>query len=212
MLANIRDYEPQEIQFVLRDSIKERFPITIFDGAKSPEEIIKVVNTSFNALFPENETAVRSMDDYEIKEIREEYCLRQENEVPKRMQELEEAIDYAKRLKKEAEERYNSLLSEIRDLAAQVKDGTKEYKLSSKNTIRIALDGHYVFYSWVNEKFQLVKAERIPEWDKRSLWSQEEKNREAMYDLFGYEFPEVEHSNDYDYDNSEERDEEQGDF
>lgn len=192
MLANIRDYQPEVIEFVLSESIKEKFPLTLFDGARNADEIVKIVNEKFNALFPENEVAIRSMDDYEVREIREEYCIRQENDVPKRMQELQETLDLIKRLKREAEEKYNSCLSEIRDLAAKVKDGTKEYQLSSKNTIRIALNGYYVFYSWVNDKFQLVKADRIPEWDKRSLWSQEDKNRQAMYELFGYEFPEVE--------------------
>lgn len=107
------------------------------------------------------------------------------------MLELEEALETAKRIKKDAEERYSSLLLEIRELAAKVKGGTKDFNLSSKYTFRIALDGYFLFYSWVDNKFQLAKALRIPEWDKRGLWSQEEKNRQAMMDLFGYEFPEV---------------------
>ena len=39
---------------------------------------------------------------------------------------------------------------------------------------------------------KLVKAEKIPDWDKRSLWAQEDRNRKAMLDLFGLEYPEVE--------------------
>lgn len=192
MLANIKDYRPEVIEFVLSDKAKEMFPQTLFDGAGNPEEINKIVNEKFNALFPENEVATRKMDEHEILEVREEYCLKQENEVPKRMIELAEAIDTAKRMKKEAEDRYESLLSEIRDLAAMVKTGTKEFNLSPTNTIRMALNGYYCFYSWVDGKFQLVKTDRIPEWDKRSLWSQEDRNRQAMMDLFGIEFPEVE--------------------
>ena len=45
---------------------------------------------------------------------------------------------------------------------------------------------------WVNGEFKLVKAEKIPDWDKRSLWAQEDRNRKAMLDLFGIEYPEVE--------------------
>ena len=192
MIANIKDYRPEEIEFVLSDKVKELFPQTIFDGAENLEEIIKVVNDKFIALFPENELAIRKMDEFEIREVREEYCLKQENEVPKRMIELAEAIDTAKRMKKEAEDRYESLLTEIRDLAAMVKDGTREITLSPTGTIRIPLNGYYLYYSWVDEKFQLVKAVVIPEWDKRSLWSQEDRNRQAMIELFGIEFPEVE--------------------
>lgn len=192
MLANLKDYTPEKIDFVISEPIREKFPSTLFDGANSIEEIVDILNEKFNVLFPEDEIATRAMDAYEIQETREEYCLRQENDVPKRMMELAEAIDTAKRMKKEAEDRYESCLSEIRDLAAVVKTGTKDFRLSSKNTVRMALNGHYVFYSWVDDKFQLVKADRIPEWDKRSLWSQEDKNRQAMFELFGYEFPEVE--------------------
>ena len=192
MLANIQNYRPETIEFVLSDKAKELFPQTLFDGADNPEEIVRIVNEKFNALFPENEVAIRRMDEHEILEVREEYCLKQENEVPKRMIELAEAIDQAKRMKKDAEDRYESLLSEIRDLAAMVKTGTKEFVLSSTNTIRLALNGYYCFYSWVDGKFQLVKTDVIPEWDKRSLWSQEDRNRQAIIELFGIFLPEVE--------------------
>lgn len=192
MLANIQNYRPENVEFVLTDAVKEKFPTTLFDGADNPDEVVKEVSDKFNAVFPDKEIATRLLDSFEIQEIREEYCIKQEDEVPKRMQELEEAIDIAKRIKKEAEERYSSLLLEIRELAAKVKDATKDFALSSKYTFRIALNGHFLFYSWVDNKFQLAKAVRIPEWDKRGLWAQEDKNRQAMMDLFGYEFPEVE--------------------
>lgn len=191
MLANIQNYRPEEVKFVLTDAVKEKFPVTLFDGAENPDEVIKEVSEKFNAIFPDKEGATRFLDDFEVQEIREEYCLKQEDEIPKRMLELEEALETAKRIKKDAEERYSSLLLEIRELAAKVKGGTKDFNLSSKYTFRIALDGYFLFYSWVDNKFQLAKALRIPEWDKRGLWSQEEKNRQAMMDLFGYEFPEV---------------------
>lgn len=192
MLANLKNYEPENIEFVIPQQAKEIFPAKLFNGAESEKEVMDVVLENFTVLFPEGEMATRKMDDYEIAETREEYCLKQENILPKRLQELNEAIETAKRIKKDAEERYTSLLTEIRDLAAEVKAGVKDFNLSPVSTIRIALNGYYVFYSWVNGEFVLTKAERIPEWDKRSLWSQEDKNREAMKRLFGIDFPEVE--------------------
>ena len=203
MLANIKDYRPEKIDFVLSDKSKEIFPQVLFEGADNPEEIIGIVNEKFNALFPENEVAVRKMDEYEINEVREEYCLKQENEVPKRQIELAEALDKAKRMKKDAEDRMANILAEICDLAAMVKTGTKEFNLSSTHTIKLALNGHYCFYSWVDNKFQLVKTEIIPEWDKRSLWSQEDRNRQAMIDLFGIVLPEVEKPNEEDIEENE---------
>lgn len=191
MLANLKDYRPKKLIFKLSDKIREMFPAKLFEGAKNPEEVIKQFNEKFNATFPEKVTAIREMDKFEIEQTREEYCLKQENDVPKRMTELADAIETAKRIKKDAEERYESLMNQIRELAATVKEGTKEVEVSPTNTARIALNGHYLYYSWVDDECQLVKAEKIPEWDKRSLWSQEDRNRCAMKELFGYDFPEV---------------------
>jgi len=191
MLANLTNYVPSEINFVLSDKVKEKYPLTLFDGAKTPEEVIKIVNDKFIALFPENEIASRFYDKHEVNEIREEYCIKQENEVPKRLQEMEETLERIKTVKKKVEEAYNSALMEVRDLAARVKDGTTDVPLSATGTFRLALDGMYLFYSWVDEQFKLAKAEKIPEWDRNSLWAQEDKNRIAMKELFGLDFPEV---------------------
>ena len=192
MIANLRNYEPETIEFVVPDSIREEFPPVLFQGSTNVDELIKLVNEHFNATFPESEVTQRLLDEFEISEIREEYCIKQENEVPKRERELLEAIERAKKIKSDAQDRLASIKTEIKDLAAEVKKGTREYHLSSKNTIRFALDGYFLYYSWVNGEFKLVKAEKIPDWDKRSLWAQEDRNRKAMLDLFGIEYPEVE--------------------
>lgn len=71
MLANIKDYRPKQIEFVINDKVKEMFPNTLFDGADNPDEIIKLVNENFNALFPDSEVAIRKMDEHEILEVRE---------------------------------------------------------------------------------------------------------------------------------------------
>ena len=170
MIANLRNYEPETIEFVVPDSIREKFPPVLFQSSTNVDELIKLVNEHFNATFPESEVTQRLLDEFEISEIREEYCIKQENEVPKRERELLEAIERAKKIKSDAQDRL----------------------ASSKNTIRFALDGYFLYYSWVNGEFKLVKAEKIPDWDKRSLWAQEDRNRKAMLDLFGIEYPEVE--------------------
>ena len=194
MLADLKDYRPAKIDFVLDDKVKETFNevMVLFKGAKSSKEALKVFNEKFNCLFPEGELATRNYDAHEISMIREEYCLKEENDVPKRKQELAETLEAIKAMKKQAEEAYNSILLEIADLASRVKDGTTDFKLSSTETVRIALNGYFLFYSWVDGEMQLVKAQKIPEWDKNSLWSQEDVNREAMKEVFGIEFPEVE--------------------
>lgn len=192
MIANLRNYEPETIEFVVPDVVREKFPPRLFEGSTNIDEIIKLVNENFNATFPTGEVTQRLLDEFEIDEIREEYCIKQENEVPNRERQLLEAIERAKKIKNDAQERLAAIKTEIKDLAAEVKAGTKEYQLSSKNTIKFALNGHYLYYSWVNGALKLVKGEKIPDWDKRSLWAQEDRNRKAMLDLFGIEYPEVE--------------------
>ena len=194
MIADLKNYRPAKIDFVLDDKAKETFKdvMVLCKGAKSSKEPLKVFKEKFNCLFPEGELATRQYDTHEIAMIREEYCLKEENDVPKRKQELQETLETIKAMKKAAEEAYNSILLEIADLAARVKEGTTEFKLSSTETVRIALNGYFLFYSWVDEEMKLVKTQKIPEWDRNTLWSQEDVNREAMKELFGIEFPEVE--------------------
>ena len=193
MLADLKDYRPAKIDFVLDDKAKETFKdvMVLCKGAKSSKEPLKVFKEKFNCLFPEGELATRQYDAHEIAMIREEYCLKEENDVPKRKQELQETLEAIKAMKKNAEEAYNSILLEIADLAARVKEGTTDIKLSSTETVRIALNGYFLFYSWVDGEMKLVKTQKIPEFDRNGLWSQEDVNREAMKEMFGIEFPEV---------------------
>ena len=193
MLANLLNYRPEKIEFVLTEAQREMYKdvLTICNGAKNADEAIKVFNEKFNCLFPEGELATRKYDAHEIGEIREEYCLKQENEAPMRKDELETTLERIKAMKKKAEDAYNSVLLEIADLAARVKKGTTDFSLPATQTVRIALNGNFCFFSWVDGQMQLVKVEEIPEWDRNSLWSQEDWNRKAMKEVFGIEFPEI---------------------
>lgn len=194
MLRDIDGYIPAQIDFVLSDEVKEKFAdvLTLFDGADDVEKVIEKVNEYFNAEFPTKEVARRYIDDFEIRNIREEYGKIVENELPDAERELLDAIDRAKRIKKEADDALLSVRNRIKELASRVTDGKEDYKLSSKNTFRIALYGHYLTYSWVDGEVKLVKAERIPDWDKNKIWAQEDRNRKGMEELFGIKFPEVE--------------------
>ena len=194
MLQDIKDYRPDTINFVLSDEIKEKFAevLTIFHGADDVEKVIEKVNEYFNAEFPTNIVARRFMDSFEKMNIREEYNQIVENEQPEAERELDAAIAEAKRIKKDAEDALLSVNKRIKELAARVKDGKEDFKLSSKNTFRIALNGHYLTFSWVDGEMKLAMAEKIPNWDKDKIWAQEDRNRKGMEELFGIKFPEVE--------------------
>ena len=168
MLEALKDYRPDEIDFVLSDEVKERFGevLHLFDGADDVEKVIDKVNEYFNAEFPTNEVARRFIDEYEKQNIREEYNQIVEEELPVAEAEQLDAIDRAKRIKKEADDNLLSVRNRIKELAARVTDGKEDFKLSSKNTFRIALAGHYLTFSWVDGRVVLAKASKVPDWDK----------------------------------------------
>ena len=189
MVQKLENYRPKEIEFALSEELKDNFPLTLFDGATGVDEVFKLINDNFVCIYPENHKAVRRMDAYEKAETRAEYCSFTENELPKRLEELEGAVLTAKNLKKNAEDRLEDIRRRIAELAAEVKAGIREVELPKHHTIRIALNGYYLFYAWVDGKFQLCDGNKIPKWERNEIWSQEGQNVEAMQNLFGYSFP-----------------------
>ena len=49
MIANLRNYEPETIEFVVPDSIREKFPPVLFQGSTNVDELIKFL-CEFDAL------------------------------------------------------------------------------------------------------------------------------------------------------------------
>lgn len=204
MKADLINYKPENVEYVLEDGIKDIFPLELDflsladenlcgeKPLKTKADVMKFVNKHFIATQPDNELVTRYLDDFEKSNIREEYCMLEENEVPARKQELEEALEKAKKMKKDAEEAYASVLMEVAKYAAEVRLGTADMCLKSKNTICLALAGHYLVYNWDSNKskFMLAKAYEIP--DPTEIWANETKNRESMKAVFGLEFPETE--------------------
>lgn len=197
MYADLKNYEPQEVEYILPDYVKEIFPTELdFSTIKDKKikgvlDAIKFVGKEFVATFPTGETVMRKLDEFEIKNIREEYCVMQENEVPKRKQNLEETLEEIKAMKKAAEQAYDSILAEVAKYAAEVRQCTKEVHLSSKETFCIALAGYYAVYTYDKNKKKFVLAKAFEVHDHSELWANEEKNREAMLEHFGMEFPEA---------------------
>ena len=202
MKSDLKNYVPENIEFVLEEGVKDMFPMELDFLAlteenlcgekplKNKADILKFVGKHFTATFPDNELVTRFLDEFEKKNIREEYCTLEENVVPARK--LEEALEKAKKMKKDAEEAYASVLMEVAKYAAEVRQGTVDMRLKSKNVFCIALAGYYLVYNWDanTEKFLLAKAYAIP--DRSEIWANEVKNRESMKEVFGLEFPEEE--------------------
>ena len=197
MSQNLENYQPENPQFVLDDVIREEFPLELdFIGAVQSEkletkrDVMRFIGRTFTATFPESEYVTRVMDDYEKGAIRGEYCQLVENILPERKRQLEEALEEAKRMKKEAEERYASALQEVAAMAAEVKLGTVEQKLKGSDTFTIAIAGYYLTYTWNEAKQVFVLAKGYEIEDPTNVFSSDENNRQQMLSLFGAEFPE----------------------
>lgn len=193
MKQELENYRPDAPEYVLTDVVREEFPLELdfknVEGLDGKRETMKFIGSKFTAFFPENEYVTRKMDEFEKKNIREEYCTLVENALPTRKRELEEALEEAKRMKKEAEERYAAALQEIASMAAEVKLGTVEERLKGSDIFTIAIAGYYLTYTWneATQTFKLAKGVEIP--DRSDVWSQDENNRKMMLELFGCEFP-----------------------
>jgi mRNA-degrading endonuclease RelE of RelBE toxin-antitoxin system len=195
MKQDIENYIPKDVEFVLDEDVREEFPTELDfrsipnQGLQSKRDCLKFVGKEFTCTFPDGEYVTRKMDAYEKGAIREEYCALVENILPERKRQLEEAVEEAKRMKKEAEERYAAALQEVASMAAEVKLGTVEMRLKGSDTFCIAIAGYYLFYTW-NEKtqtFVLAKGYEVP--DATDIFTQDENNRAKMLEYFGAEFP-----------------------
>lgn len=197
MYSDLKGYEPKNVEFVLPEHVKDLFPteldFTTIKGAKikNANDAINFIGKEFVATFPAGETVMRKLDDFEILNIREEYCVMQENEVPKRKLNLEETLEEIKAMKKRAEQSYDSILAEVAKYAAEVKAGTREVQLSAKETFCVALAGYYAIYTYDKNRKTFVLAKAFEVHDHSELWANEERNREAMLKHFGLEFPEA---------------------
>lgn len=197
MKQDLENYNPKEPRFVLKDYVREEFPLELDFKAIPGEQLntkrdtMQFIGRTFTSTFPETAYATRMMDDFEKQAIREEYCQLVENILPERKRQLEEALEEAKRMKKEAEERYASALQEVATMAAEVKLGTIEMKLKGTDTFTIALAGYYLTYTWNEDRQVFVLADGYEVQDASDVWSSDENNRQQMLELFGCEFPET---------------------
>lgn len=182
-MVDLKNYVPAEPVFKLPKDTS--FPRVIFEGAKSMEDIRKHLSGKFICESISNGTAVRYLDDYEKLSLRGNYSELMEDEQPKREAELAEIEAKMKDLLKEAKDKLQSVTTQIRDLVYQVKRGEKEVDLPADTTIRMPLNGHYLYYAWIAGKFQLCRVDKIPVWDEQNLFANLETNKQAFIDVLG---------------------------
>ena len=188
-MIDLKNYAPQSPEFKLPKNVS--FPRVIFEGAKDMDEIRKHLSGKFIAESVTNAKAVRFLDSYERTSIRANYSELMEDEQPKLETHLAEIEAQCKQLTKDAREKLQAVVTQIRDLVYQVKRGEKEVDLPSDTTVKMALCGHYLYYAWIDGRFQLCKVEKIPSWDEQSLFANLETNKQAFLDVLGIDMNEA---------------------
>lgn len=169
-----------------------KFPQVIFENAKSIEQVRKFLSGDFIVENPINAQATRYLCADEIADIRTKYAELLENDQPELEKALNAIEERCKAEIRDAKDRLQAVNTQIKDLVSEVRKGTTDMKLASETTIKMALQGHWLYYSWLDDKFMLCKVERIPDWNEQDLFANEETNKEAFRKVLGYEFNEDE--------------------
>lgn len=188
-MIDLKNYAPVQPEFKLPKGVS--FPKVIFEGAKNLDDIRKYLSGRFIAESMTNAKAVRLLDSYEKAAIRSNYSELMEDEQPKLEEQLADIENSCKQMTKDAKDKLQAVITQIRDLVYQVKRGDKEVDLPADSTVRIPLDGHYLYYAWINGMFQLCRVDKIPSWDEQSLFVNQETNKDAFREVLGIDIDEA---------------------
>jgi hypothetical protein len=188
-MIDLKNYVPEQPEFKLPKGVS--FPKVIFEGAKNMDDIRKYLSGRFIAESMTNAKAIRLLDSYEKASLRSNYSELMEDEQPKLEEQLANIEADCKQITKEAKDKLQAVITQIRDLVYQVKRGDKEVDLPTDSTVRIPLDGHYLYYAWINGMFQLCRVDKIPSWDEQSLFANQETNKEAFREVLGIDIDEA---------------------
>lgn len=188
-MIDLKNYAPVQPEFKLPKGVS--FPKVIFEGAKNMDDIRKYLSGRFIAESMTDAKAIRLLDSYEKASLRSNYSELMEDEQPKLEEQLANIEADCKQIIKEAKDKLQAVITQIRDLVYQVKQGDKEVDLPTDSTVRIPLDGHYLYYAWINGMFQLCRVDKIPSWDEQSLFANPETNKEAFREVLGIDIDEA---------------------
>ncbi len=181
--------EAKEVQFKLPETVK--FPGVLFEGAEDMEEVKeKLTESGFIAIQRKEVIADRLMSTEEINNIREEYGEIAETALPELQSELAELEAKFKREKKTMEGKIASMNTKFKDLVYLAKKGIKDFELVSDCTFRIPVLNHYLYYTWINDRFELALVQEIPNHERNDIFNSVERNK-AIFEELGFELPEI---------------------
>ena len=174
------DYRPVNIEFnVAHDGSIMPESLGHFETA---DEALKFIGANLITV-NQGLTVARHMDSFEKTELRKSYSEMLENVVPiyqKKLIEAERILTEAKANLKNAQEAYDTYLSETMEMARKVKRGIEEIALDELFTFRIAAGDRYYFYTFIDKEIKLCLIRDIPEYEKTEIWNQMAGNEEFI--------------------------------
>lgn len=185
-----KDYQSPDPQYIIADDYAG-WPQTLPAEPGTCTEAMTAVMEQFIA---EDTTAavLRRLDEEEICAYREDYTTLMEKdkiECEARLAELaEEEASIKERIKRERDT-MASIMQRINDNVRTINKGVVEEDLPRDRSMRIAVDGHYLYYTYVEAQscFRLAKVWPIPDSDN-TMFTRQTKNQEVFIKLFGAEF------------------------
>src|SRR3990172_10534723 len=169
-------YRPVNIEFKVTPD-DSQVP-TVFGNFKTADEAQKFMIDSLTFMNRQL-TAIRYMDNIEKEMKRTEYRNTLEDILPvfeKDLIQAENNLSEAKKKQKDAMDAYNVTMNHAKELAYEVKKGTREMDLDEKYTYRIASKGKYFYFTYIDQQLKLCRIETIPEYEKTELWNQMASN------------------------------------
>jgi len=164
------NYRPANIEFDVPTNGETPEYLGVFENAKEATDFIHKNLIAVNQKI----TVFRFMDNFEKNEIRKEYSELLETKLPFLEKELQKATVKYTEVKKdleEAKEYVNATTNEAKALAVEVKRGVKDITLDDQYTWRVAFNGRYHFYTFIDNQIKLCRISDIPEYEKNDLWN-----------------------------------------
>lgn len=164
------------------DEIPEKF-----GGFESIEEATDFVIKNFVA---EHVTDVvkRLYTDDEISDLRLEVNHELEDERPLKEKEYINAsmsFELAKTRKEEANEALNACVTRAKNISDDIKSGWTEFNLGANRSFRIAVNGRYYTYAYIDDgTLSLAKITIIPEHELGNLFNSVQRNEKSLKALY----------------------------
>lgn len=182
-------YRPENPQYAIPEDYST-FPRELSFGGETKVEAIEAAMKQLIAE-PTTATVVRELDETEIANCRAEYTNLLENVRPDEQQKLCDLLIEKARIEdkiKAQKEVLQSISQHVNDCIQTIKCGTTTEELDDACSFRLAVDGHYLHYTYSGGRFLLAKVERIPEKDRDSLFVRNTANQEVFLRMFGVDF------------------------